>query len=84
MFISVWLIFMIIGLSLAVGVFIWSVKSGQFDNPKRSSALPITEGEIILIKNKKFIWRKEIIALLLIAFFGIVSFIITLTLAIKN
>ena len=84
MFLNLWLIFMFTGLTATLFIFIWAVRNGQFDNPKRASALPIEKNEINLVAPAKLILHKEQISLLVFVGIGVLALVFTTIVALTN
>lgn len=84
MFLSLWLVFMFLGLVATLLVFIWAVKSGQFEDARKASAIPIEKNEINLSSPVKLVLKKEQISLLIFFGIGVLALILTTIIALTN
>jgi cbb3-type cytochrome oxidase maturation protein len=81
MYLSAWVLLVVISIGISLGAFFWGVRTGQFSDPERARYLPLNNEFLpppVKDPSKRTI---EVYALILIGFMGVAVLLGTLVLS---
>jgi cbb3-type cytochrome oxidase maturation protein len=84
MFLQFWILFMLVGLTVTMWIFIWAVKHGQFDDQDRARYLPLLSEPMPVIAVQKIRWSKEMTVVVIVLLLGLSSIIRMLYIVLSN
>jgi cbb3-type cytochrome oxidase maturation protein len=84
MFLQFWILFMLVGLTVTMWIFIWAVKRGQFDDQDRARYLPLLSEPMPAITIQKIPWSKEMSVIVIALVLGLSSIVRMLYIVLSN